>query len=378
MKVLIVQKIAGISGSENYLLNLMPALSERGVEVEFLGLFEERSKRSIEPLLEKLSALKVKFHLVAVGVYPSLKPLMDIRKLIKNGKFDLVHTNLIHADLFIVLTKILFLQKLKIVSGKHGFDENYTKQYGFTIKKGFKNFYVIIAKFCERFIDRSYCISKGILNVFEGLGISKKAKIDLIYYGFDFNHQIFPSFSLRKTSKQLLIVGRLVPYKGHEFAIRAMTSVISKHKEANLTIVGGGAYEMYLKKLVKELNLEKYVSFEGHQSNVIEYIYNSDILIVPSIAEGFGIVFLEAFSQKKPVVAFDVPAANEIIEPDLSGILVKPYEVEALANSLVSLLESPEKMKAYGERGFSMLASYYNLSRMVNETVAFYGKAIEN
>jgi glycosyltransferase involved in cell wall biosynthesis len=376
MKVLLVQKVAGISGSENYLLSILPALVDAGLNAEFLCLYESKNKDSIQEFIERLTLANIKVHLICIPPIPGAISLYKISRFLKEEKYDLVHTNLLHADLILALTKFLFYRSLILVSGKHGFDEIYIKDFGFSAVKGYKNRYIRVARVAEQFINRSFAISKGIQNLFSGLNIVRNGQIDLIYYGFDLAYQDFALSNLRKSSKQILIIGRLVPYKGHELIIKSLPEVIKIHPDVRLVIVGNGFYEAQLRKLVDELRLDQYVYFEGHQKNVKEYLYNSDILAVPSIAEGFGIVFLEAFSQKKPVISFDVPAGNEIVGHNFSGVLVKPYDIKELSGSIISMLNAPDKIKGFGENGYSKLRSYYNLNRMVMETINFYQRAI--
>ncbi len=98
----------------------------------------------------------------------------------------------------------------------------------------------------------------------------------------------------------------------------------------------------------------------------------SDVVLVTSRAEGFGVVFLEAFNAKTPVVAFDVPAANELIVNQESGALAKPYDVHDLAKQIITLLQNEQTGKMYAARSYTRLKNDFALKNMVDETIQWY------
>jgi glycosyltransferase involved in cell wall biosynthesis len=98
----------------------------------------------------------------------------------------------------------------------------------------------------------------------------------------------------------------------------------------------------------------------------------SDGVLIPSVSEGFGIVILEAFNSRSPVVAFDVPAPNEIIEHEKTGLLVPPFDLNELKAAITRFLSRPEEGKKMAEVAYQRLKSYYCLDRMVGEIVEVY------
>lgn len=143
----------------------------------------------------------------------------------------------------------------------------------------------------------------------------------LIHYGFDFldtSDELLDN-DYKSFKKQVIIAGRLVGFKGHQYLIEAMQKLCAQDREAGLVIVGSGELEEELKQKVKELKLEEHVHFAGYSKEVIKWMYNSDLVAVPSISEGFGVVFLEAFNCKKPVISWDVPAGNELMKEGETG-----------------------------------------------------------
>ncbi|NVK84639.1 MAG: glycosyltransferase family 4 protein, partial [Cytophagia bacterium] len=181
----------------------------------------------------------------------------------------------------------------------------------------------------------------------------------------------------RQAPKQIIIAGRLIAFKGHKFLIQAMPKLVETFgSDVKLLIAGTGDLELELKEQVSELGLSESIEFLGYSKEVGCLMANSDVVVVPSISEGFGVVFLEAFSAKTPVVSWNVPAGNELIQHGRTGYLVKPYDVSLLAEQLIDILDNPEDQGDIVEGAYDKLKSYFNLERMVEETIAFYRDAL--
>jgi len=373
MKVLITQKIIGIAGSENYLLQLVKGLAERDVDVEFLSLVPKGLKGSEEVFNDKISELDVKVHTIYYS-FPFFNTLQAIARLIKTKEYDLVHSHLIHADLLLAIAKKYFT-KFKLVSSKHGYQEWYNNKFGFDPKFKIKNSYWRLARWAEKQMDRSFAISKGLQNLYVGLGICKNEKLELIHYGFNFP-DIFNTGKYRFSEYQLAIVGRLTAFKGHRYAIEALEIIKNKFSDLQLVVVGSGTLEEELKKLVSSKGLTPQVKFMGYNSDVREIMADSDVVLIPSIAEGFGVVVLEAFRSGKPIVAFNVPSLNEHIVHNHSGILVKPFDINAYASAIEELLTNKEKSNKLAKNGTEKLSNDYNFNLMMSRTIEFYQKVV--
>ncbi|WP_375577886.1 glycosyltransferase family 4 protein [Marivirga tractuosa] len=379
MKILFIQKEGGIFGAENYQLKIIPALMAKGIEIEFLRLYTDYQGGIGGDFIDRLNSLEVKTHELNIGRIPKISSLRKIKKLINHNEFDVVHTHLIHADLHLSLIK-LFSGGIKCpwVSTKHGYDNNFTAQYGFDATKQNKTPYFLLAQLSERLCDQSFTISHGLRNFFIKTGLAKEEKMKLIHYGFDFpktsDELLDADFKLFK--KQIIIVGRLVGFKGHHYLIEAMYKLRAQDAEAGLIIVGSGELEEDLKQKTKDLKLEDHIHFAGYSKEVIKWMYNSDLVAVPSISEGFGVVFLEAFNCKKPVVSWDVPAGNELMKDGKTGYLVPPYDTQALAEKMSYILNHPSEAKEVGLNAHQELKNYYNLKRMTQETIDFYQSAL--
>jgi len=362
----------GISGSELYQMQILPELKKRGYQVEMLIIHSKDGTTANQRMVSHLSDHNVPvFQLYGNR---SMSPLLLIRinRLLKKGNYDIVQTNLIHADLWLSLVKLFFKRKLKIISVKHGFDEGYTAQYGYDTKYLKKSLFALVQKFSDRFINYNITISKGLYNLYVDGKITPKGKIRNIYYGVSLLDKTKNVILRKPEVKYALILGRLIQCKGHEYVFEAWRTVSAKCKDWKLYIVGSGNYENMLREIVKTKGLENGVVFCGYQPNPHQVISDSQFMIVSSISEGFGLIILEAWLHKKPVVSFDVPAMNEIIKDNETGFIIPAFDTAKLAEKIIYLFEEKSIVEKCGAAGYAKLFSYYTVSRMTDETIEVY------
>ena len=164
----------------------------------------------------------------------------------------------------------------------------------------------------------------------------------------------------RPTGHTILSVARQYPRKNTRSLIQAMPGVLSAIPEAKLRVVGGGPSLKSLQKQVDRLGLGGAVTLLGEVSedeDVLREYAAADVFCLPSLQEGFGIVFLEAMAAGLPVVALDLAAVPEIVGD--AGVLLPPSgNEESLADALIHLLENKEIREELGGRGIERAASY--------------------
>jgi glycosyltransferase involved in cell wall biosynthesis len=291
------------------------------------------------PFIEKLEALGVKTFQLKITSIPRPAQFFKMKKIIKHGNYDITHTHLIHADLYGAIVKKFLMPKMKLVSTKHGYDNSFTAKYGFDASKQKSTSYFLICRWVEKQVDSSFTISDGLLNFFIKTGMVKPDKMKRIHYGFDFEEiELKPSKKFKLFDKQIFIAGRLVGFKGHKYLIEAISLLKDKFDNIGLVIAGTGNLENQLKDKVTEFGLNDNVKFLGYSNEISKWMACSDVIAVTSISEGFGVVFLEAFNAKTPVVSFDVPSGNELMTHEKTGYLAKPYDFKDLALKIEYIL----------------------------------------
>lgn len=171
----------------------------------------------------------------------------------------------------------------------------------------------------------------------------------------------------------ILMVGRLVEAKDHATALRAFALV--RHP-ATIWIAGVGPLEAQLRRLAHELGVEGRVRFLGFTDDVPALLAQSEVVLMTSRWEGFGLAVAEAMAAGRPVVASDVPGLREVLGGDgASGILVPPGDARAVAGALDRLLNDTTLRRRLGASG-RRRATAFSIERTVAGYRAVYAEAI--
>ena len=164
------------------------------------------------------------------------------------------------------------------------------------------------------------------------------------------------------------LLARLLPWKGVEYAIRAMRIVADKIPDAKLRIYGeaiGTDYVASLHALIAELKLGANVEFHAHTRDVASVFRKGALFLVTSLnqvpgPESFGRVVIEAWSHRRPVIAFDCGGPKHLIEDGVDGYLVHEKDTAVLAEDIIELLEDPDLRRSFGEAGYAKVRDRFN------------------
>ena len=167
-------------------------------------------------------------------------------------------------------------------------------------------------------------------------------------------------------------IGRLSPEKGFHDLVQTFGEISSAMPEARLVIAGTGVEEQRLKALTATLPHPERVHFLGYVENTAMVYRSADVIAIPSIEEGQGIVAIEAMAYRKPVVARDVGGLPETVIAGETGFIVK----RSLAEDILFMLRFEEKAKAMGEAGRKRVEQEYTVEKMVERIEAVYKEII--
>lgn len=377
MKILHLIYSAQVAGAEKYLLNLLPGLHTEGVECDLICVSPEKHKHKFINFCNELNKKGVKTNLITGNKFRFLSIARYINRYLKNNNITYLHTHLFKSDLLAVMVKKIFNKKVFLISTKHGYQEKYLSNYPVNKKKIIYNAYYLISKYLARNIDEHVTISQAMSDLYFNLKIIPR-RIKYIYHGIDVAVPVSTNDSKEFciARPQLIIVGRVEEIKGHKYLFDAMPAIINKFPAIKLLIIGNGTQKEFLLSKSATLGIENNISFLGFRENPYPYIAHSDIIVLPSLFEPFGLVYIEAFALKIPVIAFDVPASNEIIADNETGLLVPLADSKILAEKIIHLLQNPQERNRIAKNGYAKYKDYYNTNRMVKDTVAWYRSII--
>lgn len=158
----------------------------------------------------------------------------------------------------------------------------------------------------------------------------------------------------------VLFVGRLISNKGVKYLVEAMPFVLAMHPNTRLLVVGEGEEKFRLAALAHELRIDDRVILMGQRSHedVIRIMRAANVFVLPSLAEPFGIVLVEAMSCGLPIVATRVMGIPWIIRDRANGYLVPAGDAMALARRISQLLANPAESNAIGLRNVEQAGDY--------------------
>jgi glycosyltransferase involved in cell wall biosynthesis len=346
VKVVHIHRIRGIGGSERHLLTLLPALAEQGIEPLFIGLDDPAWDAS-----DFYGALRVPA--VRIPSARDLDPVL-LARLVRASRADVVHTHLVHADVYGGIAARL--RGAKLVSTKHNDDP----------------FRAGTFRYVERAVghatDRVIAITEALRQfTIERVGLPA-GKVETIHYGMDDLPEAWgenPPDDVPADGRMLLAVSRLTAQKGIDVAIRALPLLAD---DTVLVVLGDGPERASLARLAEKLGVEHRVFLLGRVPDVAAWLRRATLFVHPARWEGFGLGVLEAMLAGLPVVASNVSSLPELVVDGETGILVQPDDPSALAIGIARALEQPE----LGAAGRDRAARAFSVTRMADRTAALY------
>jgi len=173
------------------------------------------------------------------------------------------------------------------------------------------------------------------------------------------------------------VFGRLQRWKGQDVFVEAAAEVARRVPQARLAIVGGSVFGLEpeflegLRRRAAELGLGDRLIFTGFRKDVARLMAACDVVChTTRVAEPFGMVVIEAMALGRPVIATRGGGPSEIIDPDVSGVLVPPEDPRALAAAMAALAEDAGRRQAIGARGAARVRESFTIDRMASELVA--------
>lgn len=230
-------------------------------------------------------------------------------------------------------------------------------------------------------VDLFICASEAIRRILLSDGVSADRAVT-VHEGIDLARVASASEALLHDELWLPhgspVVGNvaaLVPHKGQRHLIDAAALVLRRVPDARFVIAGEGELRESLEQQVKHLGLEKHVFFTGFRTDVLSLIKAFDIFVMSSITEGLGTSLLDAMACGRPIVATTAGGIPEVVDKDVTGLLVPPRDHHAMADAIVKLLDDDQMRTRMGEAGIARANAMFSAERMVQETLSAYGRA---
>jgi L-malate glycosyltransferase len=348
-------------------------LADRGHEIHFITY-------ALPMRLNALSA-NIQYHEVVVTNYPlfdhppyTLALATKMAEIAEMHNLDLIHCHyaIPHSVSAFLAKSMLLPRRLPVVTTLHGTDITLV---------GSDRSYLPITRFSIDQSDGVTAVSKYLKDSTIHI-IGAKNDIEVIYN--------FVNCEKYRRSENQELRGRFAP-KGESILIHVsnfravkrpveVVHIFARVQEklpAVILMVGDGPERSNAEWAARQAGIERNVHFLGKQDNIEEWIGISDLLLLPSENESFGLVALEAMASEVPVVASRVGGLPEVVADGIAGYLVDPQNINKMVECSLAVLTDPSVRKEMGRRAREIAHAQFCSKNIISLYEKFYRKVIE-
>ena len=363
MKILQVCSAKMLGGGEQHVIDLIRALIERGHE---LHLAVRRNSSLCQALLE----VPVEWHELPLRNALDIFSAKQIAAIIKENKIDVVHAH-VARDYPIagIATK---LSPAKLFLTRHHFNpikSNFLYRWAIgtainliavsaSVKAELVKAFPALAKrtvIIPNWVDSDGIATLGKAEAREALGIKRKFAIGMI--------------------------GEISPVKNQELFVKAAHDLMTVRifTEIDFFIIGEASsqnqnYQQYINSLLNQFNsdIKGQVKLTGKIADIKTKLAAFDIILIPSINEGFSLVLVEAMAAGVAVIAANVGAMAEIVQNEKTGLLIEPQNSQAIAQAIKRLLENDELRKKLGTAASEQVKAQFDRNQVIDQIEKLY------
>ena len=351
-----------IGGAETYLTRIAQSIRPYGIDMEVCAL------QRVGARLDELQQAGIVVHGTPIeriheqsNTLTLLQTVESIRRLVRSGRYDIVHTYLFWSDIFGVTGARLAGCRRIIVGRRALHSWIHDKRVLFHAAEQFTN------ALANEVIANSQAVLRDCAAAERFLPRTRT----VIYNGIDVKNYE-PLYKRPSGQLRIVIVGALAPRKGQEYALEAMRLVTAAGVDAHLTLVGSGADESMLRKLVDEKGPADRITFAGEHPDPRRFLSANDIFLLPSRQEGFSNAILEAMASGLPVIATDVGGNAEAIEHGRGGLIVPSHDSGALANAILELNRRRDELQDMGRFNRERVVERFSLEVSARTLAEWY------
>lgn len=313
-----------------------------------------------------------------IGIFSNISYLFNSyflgNKIIKENNIDLIHSNtyipVISAQWCASKARIPHIATIHDVyfTSQHDFWKNWSNQ------KNMSKFTKFLGPLLEKKVALTnvtlfHTVSEQSKSDLESLGIVKPIKV--IPNGID-----LAPYNVKTIQKkfQAIYVGRLIFYKNLDVIIDAFKIVVDEIPTAQLIIVGDGPMRDYLRNKITHLNLQQNIHIKGNITDEKKYqlLNESNVLLNPSVVEGFGMVVLESFASSTPAIVSDVKPLSDLVVDSVDGFILPPKDSSLWAKHIILIFQDMSLANRMGIAGKQKVAKNYSISILIERLIELY------
>lgn len=334
------------SGSLNIAIDISNYLKTQGYEV--IDIFRKYNNTDLKGII----VIKDRW---------TLDYIISLGKFIRDTKPDLI---LVHGYSTHIWTKLALAYsglKIKLIHVEHN-TEKYTPFRRYLTQK------------LDKYTDKYICVSQGVANHLIKQGIDK-TKVQVIYNGIDIE-----KFNLPKEPHDIFTVGMVARFskqKDQMTLIKAVEYLIKEKQEnIRLLLMGTGKTKAKCQKYIQEHDLEKHIKIM--EGKFTDLIVKTDLFVLATHYEGFGLVLCEAMAAHTPVIGTNVAGVNEVIINNNNGLLVKDNDILDLSQAIIKIKNDTNLKEHFIKNATLFLYKNFRLELMYKNYLYLINNLINN
>lgn len=291
----------------------------------------------------------------------TLRGLGRLWRIVLRGRWDVVQTHLFKTA--VVTTPVARLTRARVVGTVHGLDPSGLQRR--------------LAGLPARLQHRVVAVSTPLADDVARVTSIPRRLLDVVPDGVDDPGRALAPDQARAAAglpagPLVGCVGRLWERKGQRELVAAWRDVVARCPDARLVLVGDGPLRTELETAAADPALAGTVLLTGSRDDVGTILDGLDLVVVPSHHEGFSLATVEAMLHGLPVVATAAGGPRELVDDEVTGLLVPPRDVAALAAAVVRLVGDPGLRTRLGAAGLAKAGERYTVEAMTRGYVELF------
>ncbi len=367
MRVLWLIDSLGPGGAESLMPALLKELQAQGIEPA-VCFFQARAGN---PIAGKLEELGIRVDPVLVRNMRNPFDLGRIMRYIRQCRPDIVHTQLETADALGTLAASLLgipsvstVHTLELPSRR--FRKFWRNLVRWTVLKFLSKRVIVVSEVARRHYLKLGFNDSKLLTIYNGIEPGN--------FGFEQGDRPGKAavFGVPDDSLVITSVAVLREAKGIQYMLRALPELVARFPRLRYVIVGDGNYRPDLEELSKALGMSEHVVFMQYRNNIPEILAASDLFVYPTLNDALPTALLEAMAARLPIAASCVGGVPEILQNELTGLLVPPADHAELAHACLRLLLDPALAQRLASDACKSVRERFDVRRQAAQLINLY------
>jgi glycosyltransferase involved in cell wall biosynthesis len=377
-KILYVINGLGTGGTERSLAEMLPRFAQAGFTPIIVAF--HRRKEGVEE-----SVLGRGFDVRFVSGRQVISRVSELRRIIASERPDLVHTTIFEADIAGRLAAIR--TGVPVISSLISTPYAPVRLRDPNIRRSRLRAAQLIDGWTARhFATHFHAVTNAVKTAAVATLRVPEHRVTVIERGreperlgragLERRRRVRARLGFSDRDELLLNVGRQEYAKAQRDLLESM-SILARRPQLNLLIAGReGNASAALARLRDDFNLSERVRFLGHRDDVPDLLAAADIFVFPSLYEGIGGAVIEAMALGLPIVATEIAALREVVEPGRNALLVEPESPRKLARAINTLLDNRSKGQSFGARSQQIFEERFTIDRSADRMIELYRKVL--